>query len=54
MSEFHDKVEAKGEEKAYVLIQYLIENNRQDDLKKAVTDKTYREILKKELSTLFD
>ena len=34
MSEFHDKVDAKGEEKAYVLIQYLIENNRQDDLKK--------------------
>lgn len=47
MSEFLDKVEAKGEEKAYALVQYLIENNRHDDLKKAVTDKTYRDTEKR-------
>ena len=50
MCEVLDRVEEKGEEKSLSLTNYLLSNNRTEDAKKAVEDKTFRDKLLAEIS----
>ncbi len=50
MCEVLDRVEEKGKEKILSLMNYLLSNNRIEDAKKAVEDKTFRDNLLAEIS----
>ena len=49
MSEVLDRVEKKGKNNVRALVRYLIDNNRQDDLEKALDDEDYCDKLLNEL-----